>query len=398
MHSLPRLDRHRVRFAATALVLGFLGFVAGCGNGSGSAVVLTPPVPNSDPRPSSAPTLKSIEVAPSTASAAAGTTAQFTATGVYTDNSTRDLTTNATWATSDAAVATVSNAAGANGMAHATSVGSAVVSATSGGLMGHTTFTVTDATLVSIEVTPAAPGVARGTTRQFTATGLYTDNSTQDLTTQVDWASSEGSVAGVSNAAGSNGLVSAVGAGSSVISASRGAVSGETTLTVTDASLVSIEVSPASPSVANGTNQQFTATGLYSDDSTQDLTAQVNWTSSDVAVAAVSNDAGSSGLATTVGIGSTTVSAASGNVSGGTTLTVTDATLVSLEVWPAASSVASGLTRQFSATAAMVSVATVAMVRTVATVSATAVATVSAAMATVAGTATVPAVLAVAVA
>jgi hypothetical protein len=47
--------------------------------------------------------------------------------------------------------------------------------------------TATDATLVSIEVSPATPSVANGLTRQFTATGLFTDNSTQNITTHVTW-------------------------------------------------------------------------------------------------------------------------------------------------------------------------------------------------------------------
>ena len=137
-------------------------------------------------------------------------------------------------------------------------------------------------------------------TQQFTATGLYSDNSTQDLTTQVTWASSNAAVATVSDAAGSNGLATAAGAGSTTVSATSGGVTGDTTLTVTDATLVSIEVSPTDPSIANGTTQQFTATGVYTDDSTQDLTAEVTWASSDEAVATVSNAADSKGLATAV--------------------------------------------------------------------------------------------------
>ena len=90
---------------------------------------------------------------------------------------------------------------------------------------------------------------------------------------------------------------------------------------------MSIEVSPAAPSIANGLTQQFTATGLYSDDSTQDLTTQVTWASSDPAVATVSNAAGSNGLATTAGVGSTTVSATSDGVTGDATLTVIAAPL-----------------------------------------------------------------------
>ena len=283
------LGRKAARAAASVIVLGFLGSLAGCGGGGGSGEVTTPP-------PDNTPTLQSIEITPSLKQAAAGTTAQFTATGVYTDNSTQDLTTQATWESSDSAVATVND-----GLAITAGVGSTTVSAISGDVSGNTMLTVTNATLVSIEVSPAAPSLANGLTQQFTATGLYTDNSTQDLTTQVTWASSNGAVATVSDVGGSNGLATTAGVGSTTVSATSGGVTGDATLTVTNATLVSIEVSPSPAQAAGGTTAQFTATGLYTDNSTQDLTAQVTWASSDGAVATVSNAPGSNGLATTAG-------------------------------------------------------------------------------------------------
>jgi len=335
------MSRKAVRDAASVIVLGFLGSLAGCGGGGGGAT--TPP-------PDNVPTLQSLEITPSLTKAAAGTTAQFTATGIYSDNSREDLTAQATWESSDPGVAMVSNAAGSKGVATTTGVGSATVSATSGDVSGDTILTVTDATLVSIEVSPAAPTIASGLTQQFTATGLYSDNSTQELTTQVTWASSNAAVATVSDAAGSNGLATAAEAGSTTVSATSDGVTGDTVLTVIDATLVSIEVSPTDPSIAHGTTQEFTATGIYTDDSTHDLTAEVTWASSNEAVATVSNDAGSKGLATAAGAGSTTVSATSGGVTGDTTLTVTDATLVSIEVTPTDASIVNGLTQQFTAT------------------------------------------------
>jgi hypothetical protein len=332
-----------MRYAVSVMALGVLSFLAGCGSGGGNDEAPSPSAVN-------APTLQSIEVTPSVPQAVAGTTVQFTATGVYTDTSTQDLTAQVTWASSVSAVATVSNAVGSNGLATTTSVGTATVSATSDGVTGGTTLTVTDATLVSIEVSPATPSVANGTSQQFTATGVYTDNSTQDLTTQVTWASSDGAVAAVRNDPGSNGLATTISAGSTNVSATSGSVTGDTVLTVTDATLVSIEVSAATSSLANGTSQQYTATGVFTDNSTQDLTTQVTWASSDGAVATVSNNPGSNGLATTTSAGSTTVSATSGGVAGDTVLTVTDATLVSIEVSPLTPSLANGLTRQFTAT------------------------------------------------
>jgi len=145
MQVFHNVGRKAVRAAASVIVLGLLGSLAGCGGGGGGGDATTPP-------PDNIPTLQSIEITPSLTKAAAGTTAQFTATGVYTDNSTEDLTAQATWASSNSAVAMVSNAAGSKGVATTTGVGSATVSATSGDVSGDTMLTVTDATLVSIEV------------------------------------------------------------------------------------------------------------------------------------------------------------------------------------------------------------------------------------------------------
>jgi len=295
-------------------------------------------------------TLVSIAVTPANPSVANGLSTQFIATGTYTDNSTQNLTTVVAWSSSDTTVASVSNAAGSNGLTVAVGTGSATISAASGAALGSTTLTVTPATLVSIAVTPANPSVANGLSTQFIATGTYTDNSTQNLTAAVAWSASDSTVASVSNAPGSNGLALAVGKGSATIMAASGAVSGSTMLTVTPATLVSIAVTPANPSIANGTTQQFTATGTYTDNSTQNLTAAVTWNSTNPGVAAVSNATGSNGLATTAGQGSVTISAALGGVSGPTGLTVTAATLVSLTVIPANPSIANGTSQQFAVT------------------------------------------------
>ena len=51
--------------------------------------------------------------------------------------------------------------------------------------------------------------------------------------------------------------------------------------------LTSIAVTPANPSILIGASQQFTATGTYSDGSTQNLTSQATWTSSNTGVATI---------------------------------------------------------------------------------------------------------------
>ena len=82
--------------------------------------------------------------------------------------------------------------------------------------------------------------------------------------------------------------------------------------------LSSITVSPASSTVLAGATQQFTATGTYSNGSTQNISSQVNWTSSNPAVATIN----ASGLASGTSAGNTTISATMSSVTGNAALTV----------------------------------------------------------------------------
>jgi 6-phosphogluconolactonase (cycloisomerase 2 family) len=197
-------------------------------------------------------------------------------------------------------------------------------------------------TLVSIAVTPVNPSVAAGNPEQFTATGTYSDNSTQNLSSVVTWTSGTPATATIST----GGLATTLKAGTSLITATSGSISGNTTLTVAPKALVSIAVTPVNPSVALGLQQQFTATGTYTDNSTGNITTSVTWTSGTPATATISTG----GLATTVAVGTSVITATSGSISGNTTLTVTVATLESIAVTPANPTIAQGVALQFTAT------------------------------------------------
>jgi hypothetical protein len=93
-------------------------------------------------------------------------------------------------------------------------------------------------------------------------------------------------------------------------------------LNVTAATLVSLAVSPLNASVTSFGTQQYSATGTYTDGSTQDITSTVTWASDTIPVATISNAAGSNGLASTAAAGSANVSAAFGGVNASTALTV----------------------------------------------------------------------------
>src|SRR5205823_1198571 len=114
--------------------------------------------------------------------------------------------------------------------------------------------TVTPAELTSIAVTPNA-SIVVGQTRQYTATGTYTDSTTQDLNASVTWSSTNASAAIING----SGFTTAKNTGSTSIAATSGTISGSTDLTVNAGSTAISLASSANPSVS-GQNITLTAT------------------------------------------------------------------------------------------------------------------------------------------
>ena len=293
-------------------------------------------------------TLVSIAVTPANPSIAKGLTDQFTATGTYSDTSTQNLTSTATWSSGTTTTATITSGTGgevATGWSrdqqHHGDVWAAVTSPAD-------VLTVTAATLQSIAVTPANPSIAKGATQQFTATGTYTDSTTANITSSgdVDFSDDHDGDDHHRRRPGDG-----VGVGTSNITASLNGsdVSSADVLTVTAATLQSIAVTPANPTIAKGLTQQFTATGTYSDNSTQNITSTVTWTSGPRQRRR--SPAAPAWRATGVGVGTSNITASlSGVTSPIDVLTVTAATLQSIAVTPASPSIAKGATQQFVAT------------------------------------------------
>lgn len=175
--------------------------------------------------------------------------------------------------------------------------------------------------LVSITVSQSNP-VAVGQTVFLSAIGNFSDGSTYPLQSVI-WSSSSPSVATVSNAAGSAGIVNTINAGTATINATVGTIVGSTTITATTP-LVSIAVTPSSQTTSIGSTEALTATatGTYADGSTLDVTSQVTWSSSNTSIAAVFEIPGNPAVVVPAAPGTTTVSASLGNVSGSTTVTV----------------------------------------------------------------------------
>jgi len=258
--------------------------------------------------------LASVTVTPPNPSIPAGFVQQFTATGTFTDSTTQDLTTLATWTSSDGSVATVD----ASGLASGLTAGSSTVTATFGSVSGGTDLAVSAALLQSVTVSPQNVLMTNGTTYQLTATGHYSDASTPDISSVATWTSTDSTIASVD----STGLVTGRKAGTVTITATLNGVSDSTTLTVANHTLQTIIVTPINPTVNAGQHQQFTATGYFADSTTQDLTKSAHWSTSAANVATINSGQSGGGLATAKAAGTATVTATFSGVSGSTTLTV----------------------------------------------------------------------------
>jgi len=329
-----------LRYAKSVALAGLFSLSACGGGGGGGIPAVFPSLP-------AAPTLRSVEVSPANSTIASGTSIQLAATAIYSDNTHADVTSRVTWTSATPTVATVDQATAA---ARGVAPGTALIKASLDGQSGSANVKVIAATVVSIAITPATSDIVVGTTAAFMATATFTDNSTQNITNDIVWTSSIPVVAAVS----ASGIASGIAPGKVTVTATCAAVSlcpaaqtATATLNVSAAILLSIALTPATPSIALGTTQQFSAVGTYNNQTTQDLTTQVGWVSGTPSVASVDV----LGLATSVSAGSTNITASLGSVtSSAVVLIVTPATLVSMVVTPATSTVLSGSTRQFAAT------------------------------------------------
>ena len=167
-----------------------------------------------------------LAVSPLNGSVQPSSTQQFMATGTYSDNSTGDVTSQTEWTSSNPAVATISSAGLATGVA----LGNTTISGNCQCYVVNTNLTVSSqaATITSIAVTPTTASIATGSTQQFVATATYSNNTTQIITTSATWTSSNDTIATVTSA----GLATGVASGSATITATSGSVSGTAALTV----------------------------------------------------------------------------------------------------------------------------------------------------------------------
>lgn len=312
---------HGLRLLALILLL-LLTACGGGGGGSGSA-------------PDTGANLSRIEVTPNQPSLAKGTALGLIATGIYNDNSTRTLTSEVTWLSSNDGVATIS----ASGEISALGAGQTTAQANLGGISGNTELTITNATLSRLEISPTSAQLAEGTRLSLALVGHFSDGSTQDVAEQASWAVTDTNVASLSDPVISDNLwLTGLAVGNTQLSASLGGISAQMGVAITDANLVQLTINPGAASLPLGATLDLSALGLYSDGSSQDLTQQASWSSADTGILSVDD----SGHIQPLSIGSTTVTAIFAGISNSQTVSISNALLTSIEVSSASSTIPLG--------------------------------------------------------
>ena len=132
-----------------------------------------------------------------------------------------------------------------------------------------------DPQLNSITVGPENATLQQGTTLQMVAVGNYDDGSTNTLSSGVFWTSDDTAVAPIST----GGVVTGAAPGTANITASSGAITGTTSITIALNNVTAITISPTNQNVLQGQSTTYTVAASVSGGSPVDVTASItDWT------------------------------------------------------------------------------------------------------------------------
>jgi uncharacterized protein YjdB len=303
------------RFGASlALSLAGLGAVSGC---SADPTVVGTPV-------------ESITLTPGTANVSAGATVSLSAT--LKDAAGQVVTGQPIlWSSNNTSVATVSR----TGVVSTLAPGEARIAASAYGKSATASITVTARPVAVVLVTPSSVSMQAGVTTPLQARTLDSEGNSLSGRT-VTWSSSNTAVATVSQ----QGVVTALTAGATTITATSEGRSAQSAVTVTLAPVATVTVTPARDTIGVGTSRQLSV--VLRDAAGTALTGRVvTWSSSNVTTASVS----STGLVVGVAPGTVTISGTSEGRVGSATIVVLARLASSVILTPASGTLVVGNTQ-----------------------------------------------------
>ncbi len=231
--------------------------------------------------------LKKITITPQDPMIQVGQSVPLRALGEFSDGTTDDVTFVVTWDSNAKNVAEPNSTGSCEGKAR----GKAVVSAT------HVAAMVAEATTVSVHeagkaprlvklvVTPADPTVADFRPMRFKAMGEFDDKTKHEVTRSVRWVSDRPNLMSIDMTGEATPWLASHNPVWITAVDDTTLVQGRTEVTMRPPSLVSIDITPADPSVVAGGTVPLRAMGTYKDNSTRDITARLTWATNNAAAA-----------------------------------------------------------------------------------------------------------------
>lgn len=277
----------------------------------------------------------------------AGTQLRYQATARFSDQSTQDATELGLWSSSEPTIANINISGDYIGKTNAITPGETQICFEYLELTSCTQLDVTSALVTALQIMPVNAQVPIGTDGQYQAIAFFSDGKSEDVTSITSWSSSDESITSITPKGAKAGFATSNNVGQTTITASYDGIESTTRLTITDAELTQLIMSPVSASLAAGNSQKFSVYGLYTDNSSKDLTNQANWQGSDDSIAYVDHQ----GTAQTVAAGEITIIATVQEQQVTAKLVVTSAELTRIAVTPQRIDIAAGHKSKLAATA-----------------------------------------------
>lgn len=275
--------------------------------------------------------LASIEVSLANNALYAPGETQATASGVYDDGGEEDISGLVTWSSSNTSIGEVD----LHGAVYAVAPGRTDIRATLDDVAGAAVFTVLEPQLQSIEISGPSQLVPSGLFLQLGATGHYNNGTTRMITNAVTWSTDSTSIATID----ASGKVAGLMVGGTKVHATQGAVTAELPISVTDAVLVTLAISPNPvPALPKGLTVDLHAIGTFSDGMEHEVTDVVAWATTMNTVATVDATTNKGRVTAVAATGATnilaTYNASHGTFTDTVTVNAAPAVIVRVEIDP----------------------------------------------------------------
>lgn len=247
---------------------------------------------------------------------AKGLTKNISVIATFSDNSTENVTSLATYQISDTTIATVDAFGAMKGLA----IGATTLTASFGGKDTSAPVTVEPPILIAINLDMSSYRIKAGLTQSVITTAVYSDGSSQPVTDSVTYEIADTHIATVDLSGKIQGLVP----GSTVLTVGYGGQTANAQVIIEEPTVTKITIDPKSFSIPLGSTKKVTVTATYSDNNTKDVTNSTWYSIQDSTVAQIDD----TGTITGLKIGRTSLSISYGGVStGGFDIFVTEPVL-----------------------------------------------------------------------